>query len=55
MTPAQFSLFLVAHVLLACALSGARGDMPALLSAGCALASLLGLATAVGNTPRRRP
>ena len=56
MTPAQLCLFLLAHVLLACALTGAPGDVPSLLSAGCAVASLLGLATALGAAPpRRRP
>lgn len=55
MTPAQLCLFLLAHVLLACALAGARGDVPALLSAAGAVAALLGLATALDAAPRRGP
>ncbi len=55
MTPAQLSLFLLAHVLLACALTGTRGEVPQVLSAWCALASLLGLVSALGEASRRRP
>jgi hypothetical protein len=55
MTLGQQCLFLLAHVLLACALLGAHGDMPQLLASGCVLASLLGLARAVGELSRGRP
>jgi len=54
MTQAQLSLFLLAHVLLACALQGTRGHVPAMLAMGCAIASFLGLAHALGDT-RREP
>ena|GEM_PF-2939855 len=43
MTQGQLCLFLLAHVLLACALMGTRGHVPAMLAAGCMLASLCGL------------
>lgn len=55
MTPAQLCLVLLAHVLLACVLCGARGEAPALLSAWGALAALLGFARALGAARRRRP
>lgn len=55
MTLAQLCLFLLAHVLLACALSGVHGHVPQLLSSACMLASLLGLGHALGDVARRRP
>ncbi|EPX56148.1 hypothetical protein D187_007490 [Cystobacter fuscus DSM 2262] len=55
MTHGQQRLILLAHVLLACALLGTPGEAPRLLSAGCLLASLLGLTRALGAARRRRP
>ena len=55
MTPAQQYLFVLAHALLLCALTCRGGDVARLLSIACALASMLGLAHALGDTPRRKP
>ncbi|MCY1080312.1 hypothetical protein [Archangium lansingense] len=55
MTPLQACLVLLAHVLLACALNGTRGEAPAVLSAWGALAALLGFASSLGAALRRRP